>query len=98
MLKWGIERPEQVIDVLALWGDASDNIPGVPGIGEKTASKLVAQYGSVENLLAHTAEQKGKLKENLEAHRDMALLSKKLATIICDVPLAINWMNSKSSP
>src|SRR6202451_2907661 len=89
LLKWGVARPDQVIDVLGLWGDTSDNIPGVPGIGEKTAIKLVSQYGSVENLLAHTAEQKGKLKENLETNRDMALLSKKLATIICDVPLAI---------
>jgi DNA polymerase-1 len=89
LLKWGIQRPGQVIDVLALWGDTSDNIPGVPGIGEKTAIKLISQYGSVENLLAHTGEQKGKLKENLEGHRDMALLSKKLATIILDVPIDI---------
>ena len=86
--KWGVDRAEQVIDVLALWGDASDNIPGVPGIGEKTAGKLIAQYGSVENLLAHTAELKGKLKENLEGHRDMALLSKRLATINCQTPCA----------
>jgi DNA polymerase I len=86
--KWGVDRAEQVIDVLALWGDASDNIPGVPGIGEKTAGKLIAQYGSVENLLSHTAELKGKLKENLEAHRDMALLSKRLATINCQTPCA----------
>src|SRR5205814_2312961 len=64
--KWGVERPEQVIDIIGLWGDASDNIPGVPGIGEKTASKLIAQYGSVENLLARTGELKGKLRENLE--------------------------------
>jgi DNA polymerase-1 len=98
LLKWGIERPDQVIDVLALWGDASDNIPGVPGIGEKTAIKLVAQYGSVENLLTHTAEQKGKLKENLEAHREMALLSKKLATIICDVPIAAKLDDFKIKP
>jgi DNA polymerase-1 len=89
LLKWGIQRPEQVIEVLALWGDTSDNIPGVPGIGEKTASKLIAQYGTVENLLAHTAELKGKLKENLEAHREMARLSKKLATITCDAPCPI---------
>ncbi|HZV33802.1 MAG TPA: 5'-3' exonuclease H3TH domain-containing protein, partial [Verrucomicrobiae bacterium] len=81
LLKWGIEKPEQVIDVLALWGDTSDNIPGVPGIGEKTATKLIAQYGTVENLLAHTSELKGKLKENLETFREQALLCKKLATI-----------------
>ncbi len=86
LAKWGVQRPEQVIDVLGLWGDAVDNIPGVPGIGEKTASKLIAQYGSVENLLAHTAELKGKLKENLEAHRETALLSKRLATINCEAP------------
>jgi DNA polymerase-1 len=89
LLKWGVDRPAQVIDVLALWGDASDNIPGVPGIGEKTAGKLIAQYGSVENLLAHTGELKGKLKENLEMNREMARLSKRLATIICDAPCHI---------
>src|SRR5579862_4220729 len=89
LLKWGVQRPEQVIDVLALWGDASDNIPGVPGIGEKTAAKLIAQYGSVENLLAHTGELKGKLKENLETYREQALLSKRLATINCDSPCPI---------
>ena len=86
LAKWGVQNPSQVIDVLALWGDASDNIPGVPGIGEKTASKLIAQYGSVESLLEHTAELKGKLKENLESHREQALLSKRLATIKCDSP------------
>ncbi len=86
LLKWGVTRAGQVIDVLALWGDVSDNIPGVPGIGEKTAGKLIAQYDSVENLLAHTGELKGKLKENLETNREQALLSKRLATIICDVP------------
>jgi DNA polymerase-1 len=86
VLKWGVERPEQVIDILALWGDATDNIPGVPGIGEKTASKLISQYGSVENLLAHSGELKGKLKENLEANREMALLSKRLATINVEAP------------
>ncbi len=87
--KWGIERPEQVIDILGLWGDASDNIPGVPGIGEKTAAKLIAQFGSVEELLARTAELKGKQKENLDAYREQALLSKRLATINCAVPLAV---------
>lgn len=86
LAKWGIQKPEQVIDILALWGDASDNIPGVPGIGEKTASKLISQYGSVENLLTHTRELKGKLKETLEANRQAALLSKQLATILCDAP------------
>ncbi len=84
--KWGIQRPEQVIDVLALWGDASDNIPGVPGIGEKTAAKLIGQYGSVENLLAHGDELSPRLKASIEEHRSDALLSKRLATIVCDVP------------
>jgi DNA polymerase-1 len=84
--KWGIQKSEQVIDILALWGDASDNIPGVPGIGEKTASKLISQYGSVENLLAHTGELKGKLKETLEINREQALLSKRLATICREAP------------
>src|SRR5437867_6335003 len=87
--KWGIERPDQLIDVIGLWGDASDNIPGVPGIGEKTASKLIAQYGTVENLLLHTGELKGKLRENLETYRDLALLSKWLATINCQTPIEV---------
>ncbi|MDB6066024.1 MAG: polymerase [Pedosphaera sp.] len=90
LAKWGVQRVEQVIEVLALWGDVSDNIPGVPGIGEKTAAKLISQYGTVENLLSHTGELKGKLKENLEANRDQAMLSKKLATIICDAPCPID--------
>jgi DNA polymerase-1 len=84
--RWGIERTEQVIDILALMGDAVDNVPGVPGVGEKTATKLIAQFGSVENLLAKTSELKGKLKENIETHREAALLSKKLVTLDCDSP------------
>ena len=84
--RWGIERTDQVIDILALMGDSVDNVPGVPGVGEKTATKLIAQFGSVENLLAKTGELKGKLKENLETHRDSALLSKKLVTLLCDAP------------
>jgi DNA polymerase-1 len=87
--RWGVQRPEQVVDVLALMGDASDNIPGVPGIGEKTAMKLVAQYGTVENLLAHAGELTGRVKQTLETNREQALLSKRLATIICDVPCAV---------
>ncbi len=82
-----IDDPKQVIDILGLWGDAVDNIPGVPGIGEKTAKKLIKQYGSIENLLQHTHELKGKLKENLEKYADQALLSKKLATIDTNVPV-----------
>ncbi len=84
--RWGIERPEQVIDILALMGDTVDNIPGVKGFGEKTATALIQQFGSVENLLANTAQLKGKQKEKLEASRDDALLSKKLATIFHDAP------------
>lgn len=88
--KWSIEHPDQVIDILGLWGDSVDNIPGVPGVGEKTAKKLIAQYGSMENILAHTHELKGKQKENFENFADQALLSKKLATIITDVPVEFN--------
>jgi DNA polymerase-1 len=87
LAKWGIVRCDQVRDILGLWGDTSDNIPGVPGIGEKTAQKLIAQYDSMENLLDHAAEQKGKLKESLVKFRDQALLSKRLATIDINVPL-----------
>src|ERR1043166_7022749 len=88
--KWGIQRAEQVIDIMGLWGDTSDNIPGVPGIGEKTAMKLIGQYGTIENLLAHTGEIKGKMKETLEKFRDQALLSKRLATINCASPCDID--------
>ena len=84
--RWGIERPSQVIDILGLMGDAVDNIPGVKGFGEKTATALIQQFGSVENLLAHTDQLKGKQKEKLEASRDDAILSKKLATIFTDMP------------
>jgi DNA polymerase-1 len=89
--RWGIKHPRQVIDMLALMGDASDNIPGVPGIGEKTAAKLIGQYSSVENLLEHVEELKGKLRENLVKHREQATLSKHLATIDRDVPLDTEW-------
>ncbi|MEN8847869.1 MAG: DNA polymerase I [Akkermansiaceae bacterium] len=85
--KWEIERPKQVTDILGLWGDASDNIPGVPGIGEKTAKKLIAAYDSVEGILANTSKLKGKQKENLVNFAEQAKLSKELATIILDVPV-----------
>ncbi|MEO5914646.1 MAG: DNA polymerase I [Luteolibacter sp.] len=88
---WGVSEPHQIIDLLGLMGDASDNIPGVPGIGPKTAQKLIADFGSIENLLANTATLKGKQKENLETHADQALLSKELATIILDVPVEVTW-------
>jgi DNA polymerase-1 len=86
--RYGIERPEQLIDILGLMGDASDNIPGVPGVGEKTAAKLIAEYGSIENLLQNTTDLKGKLKENVENNTASAIQSKQLATIITDVPIA----------
>ncbi len=85
--KWEIERPEQVIDILGMMGDAVDNIPGLPGVGEKTASKLVQQYGSMEGLYEHTDELKGKLKEKVEDNKDQAFMSKVLATILVDVPV-----------
>ncbi|MBT5873388.1 MAG: DNA polymerase I, partial [Candidatus Latescibacteria bacterium] len=88
--KWGIERVEQVIDILGLMGDASDNIPGVPGVGEKTAQKLIAQYGSVENLLENTGDLKGKQKERLEENKELALLSKKLVVIEREVPVEMS--------
>jgi DNA polymerase-1 len=84
---WEIEQIEQVTDILGLAGDAADNIPGVPGVGPKTAQKLIAQYGSIENLLRHTEELKGKLKENLEANKERALLCKRLVTIMTEAPL-----------
>src|SRR6056297_1814826 len=85
--KYGLERPEQLIDVMALWGDSSDNIPGAPGIGEKTAKKLIGQYGSVESLYEHIDELKGKQKEKLIENKDQVMLSKKLVTINTEVPI-----------
>jgi DNA polymerase I len=87
---FGIENPEQVIDILALAGDSSDNIPGAPGIGEITAQKLIEKYGTVENLLKNTIDLKGKQKENIEKNADQILLSKKLATIAVNVPINLN--------
>ncbi|WP_234043177.1 DNA polymerase I [Luteolibacter yonseiensis] len=88
---WGVADAHQIIDLLGLMGDSVDNIPGVPGIGPKTAQKLIADFGSIENLLANTSKLKGKQKENLETHADMALLSKELATILLDVPVEVGW-------
>ncbi|MGA0254116.1 MAG: DNA polymerase I [Rhodothermales bacterium] len=89
--KYGLE-PIQFIDVLALMGDSADNVPGVSGIGEKTAMKLLAEYGSVENLIAHADELPGKrAREGMQNEADMALLSKKLVTIKTDVPLDLGW-------
>ena len=88
--KWEIERVEQVIDILGLQGDAVDNIPGIPGIGEKTAKSLIQRFGSVENLIANTEQLKGKQKENVENFADQGLMSKELATIHRDVPIAFS--------
>jgi len=85
--KFEVTNPLQVIDFLGMMGDASDNIPGLPGVGEKTAKKFLAAYGSMENLLANTHELKGKMKEKIEANGELGLLSKKLATIMLDVPV-----------
>jgi DNA polymerase-1 len=88
--KWDIENVSQVRDMLGLQGDTSDNIPGVPGVGPKTAAILLKKYGSVENIVAHAAELKGKQKELFEKYGEQAILSKTLATIITDVPVAFH--------
>ncbi len=85
--KFEIERPEQVIDYLGMMGDAVDNIPGLPGVGDKTAKKFLKEYGSMEALLENTHEIKGKLKEKIKANKELGLLSKELATILLDVPV-----------
>lgn len=87
--KFGVEKPEQVIDMLGLWGDSSDNIPGIPGVGEVTARKLLEQFGSIENLIENSAQiEKDKLREKVETHKQQAVISKQLATIVLDVPIA----------
>ncbi len=88
--RFGVKRPDQVIDMLGLWGDSVDNIPGIPGIGEKTAKKLLAEYDTVEGLIANADKLKGKQKENVINFAEQGLLSKKLATIICDAPVEFN--------
>jgi len=88
--KWEIDRVEQVIDILGLWGDAVDNIPGIPGIGEKTAKLLIKQYGSIENIISNSHELKGKLRENVENFAEQGLISKKLATIMLNAPVDLD--------
>ena len=88
--KFEVDRPEQVIDFLGMMGDSADNIPGLPGVGEKTAKKFIAAYGSMEGLLANTHELKGKMKEKVEAAKELGLLSKELAKIMLDVPVTFN--------
>ena len=85
--KWNIQRVDQVIDILAMMGDAVDNIPGIPGVGEKTAAKFLAEYGTVENTLANAENIKGAMGEKVKKGKEMAILSKKLATIITNVPV-----------
>ena len=93
--KFNIESPLQVIDMLGLMGDSSDNIPGCPGVGEKTAQKLIAQFGSIENLLSHSGELKGALKTKVETNKEMIEFSKFLATIKTDVPIALDMEDLK---
>ena len=88
--KFEINKVEQVIDFLGMMGDAVDNIPGLPGVGEKTAKKFLAEYGSMENLLANTNQLKGKIKEKIEANKAQGVLSKKLATILLDAPIELD--------
>lgn len=88
--KFEVQNPLQVIDILGLWGDASDNIPGIPGIGEKTAKLLIAKYGSIEKLLENTHELKGKQQENVIAFAEQGIVSKRLATIITDVEVTFD--------
>ncbi|WP_345079938.1 DNA polymerase I [Nemorincola caseinilytica] len=88
--KWGIKRVDQVVDMLGLMGDAVDNIPGIPGVGEKTAAKLLAEYDNVENILANAEHIKGAMGEKIRNGKDLAIMSKKLARIITNVPLSFH--------
>lgn len=88
--KYGLKTPEQFIDVLGMWGDTVDNIPGIPGVGEKTAIKFIQTYGSMEGLYENLDQLKGKMKEKVAANKEQAMLSKMLATIILDVPIEFN--------
>lgn len=88
--RFGIERPDQVVDFLGMMGDAVDNIPGLPGVGEVTAKKLLKEFGTMENLLENTHLLKGKMKETIEANKEKGVMSKKLATILCDCDVVFN--------
>ncbi len=96
--KWGIKRVDQVIDMLGLMGDSVDNIPGIPGVGEKTAAKLLAEYDTLENILANAENIKGKLGEKIRDNKDLAIMSKKLATIITNVPVNFHEENFRVDP
>src|SRR6185436_6295146 len=91
--KWNIKEVSQVIDILGLMGDAVDNIPGIKGVGEKTAAKLLAEYGTLENILANADNIKGALGEKVRAGKEAAIMSKKLATIITNVPVEFHEEN-----
>ncbi|PKA83203.1 DNA polymerase I [Ulvibacter sp. MAR_2010_11] len=95
--KFEVEDPLQVIDLLGMMGDSADNIPGLPGVGEKTAKKFIKEYGSMENLLANTHELKGKMKEKVEASKELGMLSKELAKILLDVPVEFHEENFEMS-
>lgn len=88
--KWEVQTPEQVIDILGLWGDAVDNIPGIPGIGEKTAKLLIKQFGSVEEVIKNSDQLKGKMRENVENFAEQGIISKKLATILLNAPVELD--------
>ncbi len=96
--KWGIERVDQVIDILGLMGDAVDNIPGIAGVGEKTAAKLLKEYDTIENILANADKIKGALGEKVRAGKENAIMSKQLATIILDVPVVFHEEDFKLDP
>ena len=95
--KFEIERPEQVVDYLGMMGDSADNIPGLPGVGDKTAKKFLKEYGSLEGLLENTHELKGKMKEKVEANKELGILSKELAKILLDVPVTFEANSCKLS-
>ncbi len=94
---YGIEKPEQVIDILAIWGDSADNIPGIPGIGEKTSKKLIAKFGTAENLIKNVNQLKGKQKENVANSKELVTRSKILVTIKIDVPVEFNSEEYKTT-
>jgi DNA polymerase-1 len=91
--KFEVDNPEQVIDLLGMMGDSIDNIPGLPGVGEKTAKKFIKEFGSLENLLKNTHLLKGKMREKIEENKELGILSKKLATILLDCPVTFNEKN-----
>ena len=95
--KFEIDHPSKVIDYLGMMGDSVDNIPGLPGVGDKTAKKFLKEYGSLEGLIENVDELKGKIKEKIIENKDLGFLSKKLATIITDVPVEYNFDDLKIS-